>query len=83
MNRTRDAILSLLLIGVLGIFLWWADGHLDKYQIQVLNNVAINIILAVSLNLIYGFTGLFSLGHAGFMLVGAYVCAILILPTSQ
>jgi branched-chain amino acid transport system permease protein len=83
MNRTRDTILSLLLLGALGAFLWWADGHLDKYQIQVLNVVAINIILAVSLNLIYGFTGLFSLGHAGFMLVGAYVCAILILPASQ
>ena len=38
--------------------------------------VAINIILATSLNLINGFTGLFSLGHAGFMAVGAYTSAI-------
>ena len=34
--------------------------------------ICINIILAVSLNLITGFTGQFSLGHAGFMSIGAY-----------
>ena len=39
--------------------------------------VCINIILAVSLNLINGFTGQFSIGHAGFMAVGAYVGAVL------
>ncbi len=35
--------------------------------------VGINVILAVSLNLINGITGQFSIGHAGFMAVGAYV----------
>lgn len=39
--------------------------------------ICINIILAVSLNLINGFTGQFSIGHAGFMAVGAYVGAVL------
>ena len=39
--------------------------------------VCINIILAVSLNLINGFTGQFSIGHAGFMAVGAYLGAVL------
>ena len=39
--------------------------------------VGINIILAVSLNLINGFTGQFSIGHAGFMAVGAYMSAVL------
>lgn len=39
--------------------------------------VCINIILAVSLNLINGFTGQFSIGHAGFMAVGAYISAVL------
>jgi branched-chain amino acid transport system permease protein len=43
------------------------------YQITVLAGV--NIILAVSLNLINGFTGQFSIGHAGFYAVGAYSCA--------
>lgn len=38
--------------------------------------ICINIILAVSLNLINGFTGQFSIGHAGFMAVGAYLSAV-------
>ncbi len=37
--------------------------------------LGINIILTASLNLINGYTGQFSLGHAGFMAVGAYVAA--------
>jgi len=46
--------------------------------------ICINIILAASLNLVVGFTGQFSLGHAGFMAIGAYVCALIVLeyPTS-
>ena len=39
--------------------------------------IAINIIMSVSLNLINGYTGQFSLGHAGFMAIGAYVSAII------
>ena len=39
--------------------------------------ICINIILAVSLNLITGFTGQFSIGHAGFMAVGAYLSAVM------
>lgn len=39
--------------------------------------IGINIILVVSLNLINGFTGQFSIGHAGFMAVGAYLSAVL------
>ena len=38
--------------------------------------ICINVILAVSLNLITGFTGQFSIGHAGFMAVGAYMSAV-------
>ena len=45
--------------------------------------VGINIILAVSLNLINGFTGQFSIGHAGFMAVGAYVSAVLTMKFQQ
>src|SRR5512137_2781990 len=83
MHAKTKAILNLLAVAVLGLFLWWADDTLDGYQIQILNLIAVNIILALSLNLIYGFTGLFSLGHAGFMAVGAYVCSVLILAPEQ
>ena len=50
-----------------------------RYQIVVL--VGINIILAVSLNLINGITGQFSIGHAGFYAVGAYASAALVFYT--
>ena len=48
-------------------------GGLDPYLLDVLTGIGINIILAVSLNLVNGYTGQFSLGHAGFMSVGAYL----------
>jgi len=46
-------------------------GH-NSYYMQILSIAAINVIGAVSLNLINGFTGLFSIGHAGFLAIGAY-----------
>ena len=48
---------------------------IDDYQARLLVFIAVNIILATSLNLINGFTGQFSIGHAGFMAVGAYSSA--------
>lgn len=83
MYESRTKRLNVAAVALLGFFLWWAQGNLDGYKIQILNLVAINIILALSLNLIYGFTGLFSLGHAGFMAIGAYVSSLLILPAAQ
>lgn len=49
------------------------------YYLDLIVDVGINIILAVSLNLINGHTGQFSLGHAGFMAVGGYIAAKLTL----
>ncbi|MDB6114449.1 MAG: inner-rane translocator [Lacunisphaera sp.] len=51
------------------------SDHIDPYHLDVLTGIGINIILAVSLNLVNGYTGQFSLGHAGFMAVGAYLSA--------
>ncbi|MDO8519614.1 MAG: branched-chain amino acid ABC transporter permease, partial [Deltaproteobacteria bacterium] len=48
---------------------------INPYILQIIVLCGINIILTVSLNLINGFTGQFSLGHAGFMAIGAYVSA--------
>ncbi|MEO8189241.1 MAG: branched-chain amino acid ABC transporter permease [Acidobacteriota bacterium] len=48
---------------------------MPPYILQVICLAGINIILAVSLNLINGFTGQFSIGHAGFMAIGAYASA--------
>src|SRR4051812_4254762 len=51
------------------------SGRFNAYYLDVSLNVGIAIIMAVSLNLINGYTGQFSLGHAGFMAVGAYCSA--------
>ena len=50
---------------------------MSPYLLQVICLAGINVILAVSLNLINGFTGQFSIGHAGFMAIGAYASAFI------
>ncbi|HXG47986.1 MAG TPA: branched-chain amino acid ABC transporter permease [Methylomirabilota bacterium] len=57
--------------------------HFNRYYLGIAIDVGINIILAVSLNLINGHTGQFSLGHAGFMAVGGYTSAKLTLELSR
>jgi branched-chain amino acid transport system permease protein len=56
---------------------------LNPYMLQIVILCGINIVLAVSLNLINGFTGQFSIGHAGFMAVGAYGSAMFSLHVGQ
>ncbi len=70
-------VILILLIGVA-----WPIGSaiqdgLNPYFLDVLIRIGIAIMLAVSLNLINGITGQFSLGHAGFMGIGAYVAGVL------
>jgi branched-chain amino acid transport system permease protein len=55
----------------------WFTPHFNAYFLDVAVSCGINVTLAVSLNLINGYTGQFSLGHAGFMAVGAYTAAML------
>src|ERR1700733_10289258 len=50
-----------------------------SYYYDILVTIGINIILAVGLNLVNGYTGQFSLGHAGFMAAGAYASSWLTL----
>ena len=71
-----DHYLNYIVIGILtavlsGIVM--AGGKLDSSLLYLLEKVAISIILAVSLSLVVGFLGELSLGHAGFMCVGAYL----------
>ena len=49
---------------------------IDSYYQNMLITMCINIMLAVSLHIIIGITGQFSIGHAGFIAVGAYISAI-------
>ena len=59
------------------ITLLMQGGVINFYYQSTLYTIGINMILAISLNLIIGVTGQFSLGHAGFMCIGAYAAAII------
>ena len=83
MDNKFKIVSNIAAAALLVLFLWGAQTNLGGYPIQILNLIAVNIILALSLNLIYGFTGMFSLGHAGFMAIGAYTCSILIMTPAQ
>lgn len=79
----RNTVLTIGALAVFALFLTFADATMGRFTIRILNLSAIYIILALSLNLLNGFTGLFSLGHAGFMAVGAYVSALLTMTPVQ
>jgi len=74
--------LTVLGLVAIVLFIFLADTLFDPFSLRVFNLCAIYIVLALSLNLLNGFTGLFSLGHAGFMAVGAYVSALLTMSPS-
>jgi branched-chain amino acid transport system permease protein len=77
-NRLYTLIALLFIIGILGFL--QANSAQYSYQISILERSAIYAVVAVSMNLLTGFTGLFSLGQAGFMAIGAYTVAILTIP---
>jgi branched-chain amino acid transport system permease protein len=77
-KRIVGAIVIILLLSV--VYLMMSREGLfgfgiGAYPADILMLIFVNIILAVSLNLINGFTGQFSIGHAGFMAIGAYTSA--------
>src|SRR6188768_4440401 len=62
-----------LLLGLNYLFEYgFGDFRINAYYARILNLIGINVTLAVSLNLINGLAGQFSIGHAGFMAVGGY-----------
>jgi len=73
-----------LLLAIIAAFgVSYFSSYFNRYYVGVVIDVGINIILAVSLNLINGHTGQFSLGHAGFMAVGGYTAASITLALSK
>jgi branched-chain amino acid transport system permease protein len=74
-RRLVAGALFLVAIGLIDAFLPRLLGN--PYYLRILTLCGINIILAVSLNLVNGMTGQFSIGHAGFMAVGGYGAAVL------
>ncbi|MEO8316649.1 MAG: branched-chain amino acid ABC transporter permease [Pseudomonadota bacterium] len=72
----RSQVVLLAALVVAGAVSFFSASY-NPYFLDIAVSCGINITLAVSLNLINGYTGQFSLGHAGFMAVGAYVAGIL------
>ena len=56
---------------------------LSDYMLTLACFAGLNVMLAASLQLTNGYTGLFSLGHPGFMTVGGYLAAVFTYPTSR
>ena len=81
-NKKKDLIIGFGLIALLFIVLFILENTIRPTSIlfTVLKKGAIYALVAVSMNLLNGFTGLFSLGQAGFMLLGAYTYAIFTIP---
>jgi len=71
---SKDKLIFLAAVAAL-FALNFLSPSIDPYYYTIIIYIGINIILASSLNLINGYTGQFSLGHAGFMAIGAYMSA--------
>jgi branched-chain amino acid transport system permease protein len=78
-KHTKGFWLSVVLAVVVGVIVQFLinGDMLNSFYVNTLFFIGINIILAVSLHLIIGITGQFSIGHAGFLAVGAYASAIM------
>jgi len=82
-EEKRDLALTLILFAVLMLGVSLAERYLNTYLIRILNTACIYVVAAVAYNLINGITGQFSLGPNGFMAIGGYTVAILMLPLVQ
>ncbi len=77
LGANRYALPVLLAVGFVLSLVIPQFGLLNGYVQFVLITIAINIILSASLNLVNGYMGEFSVGHAGFMSLGAYASSVL------
>lgn len=85
MTNKKKNIINIALLIVLFAVVWGIEKltGTNSMASTVLKKGAVYAIVAVSMNLLNGFTGLFSLGQAGFMLVGAYTYAVLTIPMAK
>ena len=65
-------------LGLAFVLHFWLQPAVGAFASKVLLDIGINVILAVSLTLVNGFTGQFSIGHAGFMALGGYAAAAVV-----
>ena len=84
MNRKKTVFLAAILVALLAAGIA-VDLMLPSYHIavKVIKKATVYALVAVSMNLLNGFTGLFSLGQAGFMLLGAMAYGVLTIPVAS
>ena len=87
-EKKLSHVIAILCLAALYVVLFLLDNFLPQTSftlmlVPVLKKGAIYSLICVSMNLLNGFTGLFSLGQAGFMLIGAYAYAIFSIPAGQ
>lgn len=85
MKKSKNLIYSAILVIIILALLIFLEANKFVYGMAytVLQKGMILAVVAVSMNLVTGFTGLFSLGQAGFMAIGAYVTAIFLIPAES
>jgi branched-chain amino acid transport system permease protein len=76
-SAPRFALPLVIGIGLAFLGQFFLVDAIGPYRAKILVDIGINVILAVSLNLVNGFTGQFSIGHAGFMAVGGYTAGFI------
>src|SRR5438874_9619559 len=80
-GRAQAINAALMLVG-LTAFVAATNLLQNDYLVKIVMLIGMNVILAVSLTMASGFTGVFSLGQIGFMAIGAYTSALLTIPPS-
>ena len=88
LNKKTKSALSIAAIALFLVLVYVGDiaipaGSSWKMLITVIEKGSIYALVAASMNPLNGFTGLFSLGQAGFMLIGAYTYAIFTIPAAS
>ena len=90
MNKEKNykkinLIIYIAIIVLFGGLLLFLDRNVSEYRylISIIENSLIYAVVALSMNIVTGFTGLFSLGQAGFMAIGAYMTAIFTIPIAE
>ena len=80
---SRGPAVGLAWLALGALVVWAATVGLNNYHQTLVAFAGINVVLVVSLNLTNGLTGLFSLGHPAFMMIGGYLAAILTFPANR
>ena len=83
MSATLRLLIIIGLMAVLGLFSFGAPSLMNDYLVRVVTVMCVNALLVISMGLANGFTGVFSLGHVGFVAVGAYVSGVLSLTDAN